>query len=226
MPDDFPILELKEFMAEARRVLLPGGNSTPAWKEFGGASNLIGWRFRTSSDAWLDHRQSIDRQGGARNHEDLYSQEQSLFMMFSAGVSCIESMVYALAAASSHPKVCSIAFGTKQQRTCNPKNLTTWLAPHAEAGALVAALKHLLAEPEWALWVDLRNRMTHRSNLPRVHEAYVGSPPPNMKPTNYAPTSSTPEVRADLADFDHLHRWLAQTLQALLIAGTQMLRTS
>ncbi len=72
MPDDFPVVEHAEFMAEARRVLITGGNKPAAWSEFGGASNLIGWRYRACSDAWLEHRLAIDTHGGERNHEDVY----------------------------------------------------------------------------------------------------------------------------------------------------------
>lgn len=48
LPDDFPAHNYSEFMAAARAVLLP--NKVEAWKEFAGASNLIGWRFRASSE--------------------------------------------------------------------------------------------------------------------------------------------------------------------------------
>ena len=224
MPDDFPVVELTAFMAEARRVLIPGGNTSVAWEEFGGASNLIGWRYRASSDAWKEHKESVQTYGGGRNHEDLYLQERSLFLMFSAGVSCIESTTYALAAAASDPNVCGIAFTPKEQRTCSPNRLLQWLTQHPNAADLVAALQHLLAAPEWAVWVDLRNRMTHRSNLPRRHFASVGAPPPQVKPLNYAPTSSTPEVDADLADWDALHEWLAHQLRKLLLSGAELLR--
>ena len=224
MPDDFPVVELTEFMAEARRVLIPGGNTSLAWKEFGGASNLIGWRFRASSDAWLEHRRAVEAHGDGRNHEDVYLQERSLFAMFSAGVACIESTTYALAAAASHPQVCGMAFGPKEQRACSPSRLLAWLTPHAKTAELVAALQRLLAAPEWTLWVDLRNRMTHRSNLPRRLFASVGGPPPQVKPLNYASTSSTPEIDADLADWDELHEWLSHALRELLVSGTTTLR--
>jgi hypothetical protein len=223
LPDDFPVAELTAFMAEARRVLIPGGNTSAAWKEFGGASNLIGWRYRASFDAWYEHRESVKAYGGGRNHEDIYQQERSLFLMFSAGVSCIESTTYALAAAASDSNVCGIAFTIKEQRACSPARLLAWLTPHPKAAKLVAALQDLLAAPEWELWVDLRNRMTHRSNLPRRHFASVGAPPPQVNPLNYAPTSSTPEVDADFAEWDALHQWLAQQLRKLLLAGTALL---
>ena len=91
MPDDFPVVELTHFMAEARRILLAGNDPSSVWKEFGGATNLIGWRFRATSDAWLEHRAAVEAHGGGRNHEDVFTQERSLFVMFSAGVASIES---------------------------------------------------------------------------------------------------------------------------------------
>lgn len=224
MPDDFPVDELITFMAEVRRVLEPNVAQSPAWKELAGASNLIGWRFRASFDAWLEHRASIEQFGDGPTHDGLYLRERALFMMFSAGVSCIESTVYALAAVASHPPVIGIPFGDDEQRQCNPRKLLAWLQPHAKAAALVAALDRLTSADEWRTFVELRNRMTHRSNLPRVINAHVGANPPPTKPLNFAATSSTRALTADLVDFDALHRWLGNTLRELLIAGTVMLR--
>ena len=224
LPDDFPIAEFTTFMIEARRVLIPCGNTSPAWKEFAGASNLIGWRYRASFDAWQEYRESVKVYGGGRDHEDIYQQERSLFLMFSAGVSCMESAAYALAAAASEPIVCGIAFTTKEQRACSPSRLLDWLSPHVSAAELAEALHALVTAREWGLWVDLRNRMTHRSNLPQRHFGSVGGPAPRINPLNFAPTSSTPSVDADLGDWDVLHLWLAQQLRGLLLAGTALLR--
>lgn len=224
MPDDFPAVELTEFMAAARQVLIPGGTPSPQWSEFAGASNLIGWRYRGSADAWLEHKASIEQGGGGRNHEDLYKQELALFVMFSAGVACIESTSYALAAAASHSSVCAFKFGTKEQRACSPLRLSDWLSPYPRAVDLKFALGRLSEASEWKFWVELRNRMTHRSNLPRRLFGSIGAPAPKVKPLNYAPTSSTPDIDADLADWDALHKWLASSLRELLTAGTVMLR--
>lgn len=221
MPDDFPVEELTQFMAMARRVLLNPEKSL-AWNEFAGASNLVGWRFRASSDEWLAYKKSLVTFGDSAGHEELYRRERALFNMFSAGVSCIESTTYALAALASHPAVLSLPFGPAEQRACSPRKLADWLAPHAAASQLAGVLTGLLASREWPLWVELRNRMTHRSNLPRIHVASVGAPPPITKPLNFAPTSSTPRVEAETSEFDGLHNWLAKSLGALLLQGRQL----
>lgn len=223
LPDEFPVVEFTAFMAEARRVLIPGGSASAVWKEFGGASNLVGWRYRASFDAWHQYRSAVKASGGGRNHEEAYEQERALFLMFSAGVSCIESTAYALAAAASDANVCGIAFTGKEQRACTPTRLHTWLRPYPAAADLVAVLHALTEAPEWKLWVDLRNRMTHRSNLPRMSFASVGAPLPRVNPLNYAPTSSTPAVDTDIPDWDELHQWLAQQVRKLLLSGIALL---
>src|SRR5450631_2580725 len=201
MPDDFPVEVFTRFMASARDVLL-NPEVSPAWQEFAGATNLIGWRFRHSSENWKAYKDSSDRFGDQADHEELFQRECALFGMFSAGVSCIESATYALAALSSHPAVLALPFGVKEQRGCNPRVLSLWLMDRSKAQALVDTLSKLLSSTEWSLWLDLRNRMSHRSNLPRIAIGSMGAPPPATKPFNFAATSSTPRVEADIADFD------------------------
>lgn len=224
MPESFPAEDYISLMAEARRVMIPDKQDVPAWKEFGGASNLIGWRYRASADAWRDHRTSLER--GTKSHEEYYEQECSLFMMFVAGVSCLESACYAMAAAASHPLVCGLQFDADRQRMCSPDRLRRWLVGHSKAASLARALDGLVVANQWQLWIDLRNRMTHRSNLPRRHYASVGAPPPVVRPLNYAPTCSTPDIDANYEDWDDLQRWLALQLRDLLRGGTEMLKAS
>lgn len=224
MPDDFPAAEYCEFVHLARRVTTPDKEQVPAWKELGGASNLIAWRFRASAEAWREHKASLER--GTNNHQEYYEQECSLFMMFVAGVSCMESATYAMAAAASHPQVCGIQFDAAMQRKCSPSSARDWLVGHDKAASLVSALDRLSKSSEWRLWISLRNRMTHRSNLPRRHYASVGGPPPVVKPLNYAPTSSTPDIDSDYSDWDAMHEWLAHQLRYMLKGGSEMLTAS
>lgn len=220
LPEDFPEPQLTQYMAVARRILLEPQKS-PEWGEFAGASNLLAWRYRASFEDWQYYKGSLSAHSNA-DHDELYRRERALFGMFTAGVSCIESACYSLAALASHPAVLAIPFGVPEQRRCSPSALRDWLAPHAKAASLTVTLDNMLGSPEWELWVSLRNRMTHRSNLPRVIQAWVGSIPPPIKPIHFAATSSTPSVEAETTDFDALHDWLARTLSALLQGGASL----
>lgn len=224
VPDDFPVDELMAFMAAARRVLLQPQKG-PEWREFAGASNLIGWRHRASSEDWLWYKNSWRAEGATVNHEGLYRRERALFGMFTAGVACIESAAYALAALASHPRVVSISFGPDEQRLCSPKRLHQWLASKPRAIALAEALSTLCASQEWKLWVELRNRMSHRSNLPRIVVGAVGAQPPPAKALHFAATSSTPIIDGELEQFDALHEWLTCTLTKLFVEGTNLCST-
>lgn len=221
VPDDFPVDELTAFMAAARKVLLRDGKGLE-WREFGGASNLIGWRYRASSEHWLYYKHSWEAEGVAVNHEGIYLRERALFGMFAAGVSCIDSLAYALAALSSHTDVLAIRFGADEQRVCSPKRLLAWVSPMPKGTRLAEALSALCTSLEWKMWVDLRNRMSHRSNLPQVIFGAIGSEPPPARALQFAATSSTPMVEGDLETFDALHAWLASALTRLLVEGIRL----
>lgn len=217
LPEDFPEQQLIRYMSVARKTLLEPQKSVQ-WGEFAGASNLLAWRFRASFEDWQYYKNSLSTHENP-NHDDLYRRERALFGMFTAGVSCIESVCYSLAALASHPAVLDLPFGPGEQRRCSPSKLRDWLAPYEKAIQLKSVLDTLLASHEWDLWVSLRNRMTHRSNLPQVITAWVGSPPLSIRPIHFAATSSTPAIEAETTDFDALHEWLVSTLGALLAAG-------
>jgi hypothetical protein len=221
VPDDFPVDELAAFMTAARRVLLRGGQGSE-WSEFAGASNLIGWRYRGSSEDWLHYKRSWETDGADVNHEGIYRRERALFGMFTAGVSCIESTAYALAALSSHPEVLAIKFESSEQRACSPRRMLEWVSPVPKGAALARALTKLCASAEWKVWVELRNRMSHRSNLPRMIFGAVGGAPPPAKALHFAATSSTPIVEGDLQSFDALHAWLTRSLTELLVEGMRL----
>lgn len=214
MPEDFPVEEFTQFMAIARQVLLQPTQS-PSWTELAGATNLIGWRFRASSEDWQSYKHSLATITNL-THEVLFERECALFGMFSAGVSVVESTTYAIATLLSHPSVLALKFGPEEQRRCSPRSLSNWLAHYPQAIELSDTLKMLLNSCEWSLWIDLRNRLTHRSCLPRIIHASIGAPLPVTKPIIFAKTSSTPAIDADIADFDALHIWLAATLKDLL----------
>ena len=205
-------------MAAARSITLSPTKSD-AWQELSGASNLIGWRFRACHEDMNRYVESWRKVGQNVSSEEMYSRERALFGMFTAGVSCIESTCYALHALASHPKLLGLPFGEREQRNCNPTRLKECLAKYPNAQALAAALNLLTSSTEWDLWVDLRNRMTHRSNLPRIIPGAIGFEPPPAKALHFAATSSTPGFEADVSHLERMFAWLSQSLRGLLLEG-------
>ena len=107
LPDIFPTQEFSDYMSAARSVLSP--TMTDLWKEFAGASNLIGWRFRsgyedmtTYVESWLESRADV-------SFEELYLRERALFGMFTSVVSCIESNLLCVLCLSKPPGCSGVA---------------------------------------------------------------------------------------------------------------------
>lgn len=221
MPDAFPCEAFTRYRETARRVLeTPYG--TDAQKEFGGASNLIGWRFRACHEDWQAYQKWFAASETQPSHEANFRCERALFGMFSSGVSCIESMTYSLAALASHPHVLSLPFGEKHQRKCNPAKLAEWLNEYAAASRLKSVLLDVTALDEWKFWVDPRNRMTHRSSLPRIIRVNVGAPTPPAQALDFAKTSSTSAIQKDGPGVERHLEWLADSLRVLLERGTDL----
>jgi len=217
LPDEFPEEEYSCFMTACKSILIPV--KTDSWRQFAGASNLIMWRFRSCYedmkfyiDSWVEHGVNVSR-------DELYMRERALFGMFSSGVSCIESTCYAIYSLASHASIYNLPFGDNEQRRCSPKNLKIALSSHDTARNIVTELISIINSSEWEFWVDLRNRMSHRSNIPRVIRGAGGSSPPPAKALQFGATSSTPAFEADEDHLVNLYEWLAQSLRNLLVEG-------
>ena len=221
MPDAFPCEAFTRYWEAARRVLeTPYGSD--AQKEFGGASNLIAWRFRACHEDWQAYQNWFVVSETQSSHEANFRCERALFGLFTSGVSCIEAMTYSLAALASHPNILPLPFDACEQRACNPARLAKRLRPHAAASGLERALRNLVAADEWSFWVDLRNRMTHRGNLPRILRVNMGGPTPPAQSLDFGGTSSTRTIRMDTADVELRLGWLARTLRVLLEQGADL----
>jgi len=220
LPDEFPDKQFSYFMESSKLVLLP--NKDNSWKEFAGASNIIGWRFRSCYEDMNSYIQSWAGHGANVSFEELYVRERVLFGMFSSGVSCIESTCYAAYALASHHSIYNLPFGENEQRRCNPKSLKVALKPFDTAKIVVDELNSIIQSNEWKFWVSLRNRMTHRSNIPRIIRGAIGGSPPPAKALQFAATSSTPAFEADEDYLVNLFEWLAQSIKNLLAGGVEI----
>ena len=220
LPDAFPAEEYSEFMTAARRVLLPG--KTDPWKEFGGATNLIAWRFRSCHEYLGAYAESWNKFRADVSFDEIYQRERALFGMFTCGVSCVESACYAFYALASHPSALGIRFGRIERYDSGPKALQTAIISYPRAKALVSALDKLMNADEWTEWTKLRNRMFHRSNLPRVIQGNVGGPAPAAKALQFAATSSTSALDADVSHLYDLFKWLSDSLKCLLTGASKL----
>lgn len=220
MPSLFPLKAFEEFVNKVRGVTLPGSE---ARREFGGASNLIGWRFRACVEDKEGYMASWRQYGADVSFDIIYIRERLLFATFVSGLSCVEATVYACYALASYPNVFGLPFDEKiRQFGSGPKQLKEKLQAINPSIALVSVLEELVASDQWSLWKNFRNTMTHRSNLPRIVYAAMGGPLPPANPLEFASTWSSKALSGDEATFNEMLSWLASSLERLLRAGAQL----
>lgn len=224
MPNLFPAIQYQSFMQASRDVLLEPKHE--AWTEFAGASNLIAWRFRASHEYLRSYLDSWNKTGAHASFEQIYERERDLFGMFMCGCSTIEATCYAIYALASHKALGGVSFDSPVQRRVRPATLERVLRAFPAASNLVSVLDALNRASDWATWVEFRNRMAHRSNLPRMIRASVGSAPPPMHAVQLAATSSSRSTEVSEAGLSSLFEWLVQTLARLLHGGAEFARSA
>lgn len=223
VPADFPIEEERELMNLARKRF---SSEADVWREFAGGTNLLAWRFRSVYEAWNTYCHIWIVSGGRPDHEQMYVQERALFETFAAAISCVESLVYSIAAALSSPSVLSLPFGPDKQRQCSPSKLRDWLRSHASAVALCDALTELVDSREWDILLRVRNRLSHRGNLPRITFGAIGSVPPPPNAIEFDKTTSTPRLSGDLTFVDIHLMWLTFAITSLTVLTREVIQGS
>lgn len=220
LPDSFPNDEFSSFVNAVRTVTEPKSDSR---KEFNGASNLIGWRYRASFEYKESYIESWRKYGANVSFEQIYTREKDFFGMFVCGVSCIESATYACHALASTESILGLVFNVKIRRfKSSPKQLLKKLINRIPDHSLTKNLKAGLESEEWEIFTAFRNSMTHSSNIPRINFGAVGSTPPPERIMQFAETWSTKALSADEEEFDKLFLWLTTFLRNILISGEEL----
>src|SRR5262249_2222910 len=129
---------------------------------------------------------------------------------------------YAIYAFASHTSVLGLPFGPRERFSANLTGLRSAVAAVDSTHHIVPTLDTILADPNWRIWTQLRNRMTHRGNLPRVIRGSTGGSAPPGFAMEFAATSSSDAVRVDELGFDALMAWLPAKLELLLQAGAAL----
>jgi len=220
MPSSFPLVEYEAFVYAVRQVT---DAHSVARKEFGGASNLIGWRFRAFCEYKDKYLHSWHKFGANVSFEEMYLREKSFFGMFVCGVSTIECACYACYAFASYPSVLNVPFDENIRRySSTPKKLFEKLSKIQPDHALTKTLESGLESGEWEVYTTYRNTMTHRSNIPRIIYGALGSMPPPEKIMQFADTWSTKGMHAGEEEFTRLFEWLVLFLKDILNGGREL----
>ncbi len=219
IPSLFPLEAFEEFVNTVRTVT---ASDSEARREFNGASNLIGWRFRACVEDKEGYMASWRLYGADVSFDAIYHRERLLFGTFVSGVSCIEAAVYACYALASNSNVFDLPFDETTRKHSGPGPLLKQLKSFNQSLVLVSVLQQLIDSDKWKLWKGFRNTMTHQSNLPRIIPGAIGGPLPPTNPLEFAATWSSKAFSGDEATFDALISWLADSLEEVLKGGVKL----
>jgi hypothetical protein len=219
LPPEFPLAAFEQFFSAARERL---PQSSVPRSEFNGACNIIGWRFRSAIEYANGFLESWSRVGVRANFEEQYERERALFGMFSCGVAALEAVCYASHAVSSVITPPDLDFDERARRRSNPQWLRDQLIQRLPGHALTETLSVRLGAQEWKLWLDLRNTMTHRANIPRTIFASMGSAPPPARLLEFPERWSHAALTGDETEFRRLTKWLAEAMSDVMTAATRL----
>lgn len=223
MPASFPCLEYTLWRTTASPIVAAAPPGDPSWENLA-ASNLTAWRFRQSCEAWEHIKQLVHDKPNGGSHEDQYQMDSHMFTMLTTMISCIESTLYSISAVASSPMVVGYLFDNQAQRKGSDASwLLSQLTGHPKATLLVGELTLLVGSTDWKFLLDLRNRVSHRTNLSRIVFATVGGVLPPSVPFHYAATTNTPEIKRSVMDFESYHAWFAGTVRRLLVGACALL---
>jgi hypothetical protein len=223
LPSNFPFTEMEAFKVAADSILRPE-TSVEAWQEYAGATNLIGWRFRNCHEDMERWVGSLNTHGENGDFEEEYLRDRALFGFFTAGLSCIESTCYALLALVNHLTLLNLPPQKMDKWRLYPQDVEKYLLERPETGALKTKLKELTVSDEYERLKQVRDRVTHRSNLPRNQTLGIS----NNAHQVFAKTISTKlygeetELTINELFLKDMLAWLAESVRALLVEGARL----
>jgi hypothetical protein len=207
MPHDFAVAVFDRLNA---RVAAMPGRPEPAWSQFAGAWNAVGYRFLAAARADA-------RFVGAYRRNDRLSQELDLFAFVSTACSAIECMAYAVHAVGAMLAPDGFPIGSEQQRKgVNLSTTAQRLESRYPVDSLAALFIRIRKDHQWRQLVDWRDIEIHRGTPGRlIHLSARGpAPPPDMWQIGAHRGTDVP-VGPDLT---HAKRkWLALTINEMLV---------
>jgi hypothetical protein len=164
LPEDFP----REILEQSYRKCIDRfGQNDHALQLMGMGFAGTAYRFRTMAENAEILSTSLQKDGCGPYAEAYYQQVTSLYIFFSAGLSCIESFFFAMHALGSKYKPNSFALSPKDLGNVRLLNVKKAFNTNWEGSDIAIAMEELLASAKLFEWKEIRNIFSHRAVIPR-----------------------------------------------------------
>ena len=226
VPKEFPDEAFSHFLNLGKKAISmePEDLARPLLQEFGCATNIIPWRFRSGFEFKSEFVQSWEIIGNAADHNEIYKREKSFFGWLNAEVSAIDASFHAIYVLCALKQNFNLDFSEKARRNISPKKLADQIPENVPSYLLKKSIVDVINSKEYGSVKELRNRMSHRGNIPRHIKVTPGSGP-DLEFLNYAATWSSAALVGDSSKIDEMMNWFASTMKSILEAGHDIKRT-
>lgn len=136
-----------------------------SWKQYAGAWNAIGYRFKSCAENDRIFTQSMLKTGKSPEPHERYIQERALFYFFVNGLSALESLLFGLYAIVSFVKPKEFPIETERDlKAINPKLTRDKFKKNFKTYDIANSLIKLLEDKRYIEWKEIRNILAHRAS--------------------------------------------------------------
>lgn len=187
--------------------------------EFRSGMNSLVYRFKSCTDSAKGFSNSLSKFGAAPAQPERYIQERNFYSFIVTGVTCYETLCFALFAwgAALYPGVFSFA-SEREKRRVSPGTTSHSFDQIPEGRSLAAAIRQAENSSDYERWTTLRRVMFHRGLPGRL--IVVG---PEDARTKYHPFADLGGIEAHPDTIDTLRQWLAKTLSDVMAQAVIMM---
>ena len=164
LPEDFPTKTLEQ---SYRNCIDKFGKNDHAAQLMGMGFAGTAYRFRTMAENGEIISTSLQQDGCGPPVEAYYQQITSLYIFFSAGLSCLESFFFAMHALGSKYKPNFFGLSPKDLSNVSVLNVKKKFNEHWEGTDVAITMKELVASAKYFEWKEIRNIFSHRAVIPR-----------------------------------------------------------
>ena len=172
-PPDFPTAGLETAYRECIDLM---GAQTPPVLFMGQGLKGIAYRFRALAEYDEIFTESFIMQGSAPPLDDHFRQETALFGFFTTGLSCLESLFFAMHAMASHYESQTFRLDNDTLKNVTPQSVRCRFKQCWPNSDLTLEMNDIVDSPEFKNWKDVRNILSHRGVAPRNIKVGINFP--------------------------------------------------
>lgn len=165
-PGGFPA----EIYNRVHQIINYKASGHPNAIKFSGAWNALAYRNLEADECAVQFARHFAKYGSSPSSQERYHQERSIFDFYSAAVSCLDAVTFAIFAIASLKHGTTFPLSTeKDEKNATPDKLLAKLQANFPSDTITGAWEALCSNPQNKEIRDIRNVLTHRISPGRAH---------------------------------------------------------